>query len=137
MKQIESNQRNVNFSFCESPVTIDKSAAWGEGNLQNFPNGVFLKHDASGDVTHGVQPKEDMSAPIGWLKDENGFKKLPIWIGERLAPGTTKNLLTLDGPIDYLVAEDSFVCCNDSDGIPNMKDSWVQSVAEINKNYIR
>ena len=80
MRKVESNQRNVKFSFCPNPVTIDKSADWGEGNLQQFPNGVFLKHDPDSDeITHGVQPNKEVTAPVGWTHDLSNFKKLPIF----------------------------------------------------------
>lgn len=136
MKKIESNQRNIKFSFCSSPLTIDKSADWGEGNLQKFPNGVFLKHDESTfEITHGVQPNNIGTAPIGWTFDNKGFKKLPIWIGEKLFPGERRMINTLDGEITYLVAEDSYVCYNGIE-TPDLEDVWIQSVKELEKNYI-
>lgn len=65
MRKVESKQRNVKFSFCIEPVTIDKSAEWGPGNVQNFPDGVFFKHDPETDeITHGVQPNSDKTAPV-------------------------------------------------------------------------
>lgn len=138
MRKIESNQRNINFSFCPSPVTIDKSSEWGPGNLQNFPDGVFLKHDdVTGEVTHGVQPNEDKSAPVGWTSDENGFKKLPIWLGKELEVGTVTGLETLDGPINYEVTEESYLCYNDNgNGEPNLGDSWAQTKVALDKNYV-
>ena len=77
MRRIESNQRNVEFIYCSSPVTIDKSSEWGEGNLQNFPNGVFLKVKPENNtiVTHGIEPNKLGDCPTGWIEDSYGFQK--------------------------------------------------------------
>lgn len=141
MRQIQSTQRNVQFVFCESPVTIDKRASWGDNpeNLQKGPNGAFLKMSSGTEVSHLVQPNENGNAPVGWiLGDGPGlFHKSPIWIeDEVLQAGTTKELSTLDGDIKYEVTESSVVCYNEVDGEANLDDAWVQTIAEIEKNYI-
>lgn len=141
MKQIESTQRNVRFVFCPNPVTIDKRDEWGDNpeNMQQAPNGAFLKFSSDTEVSHLVQPNDDRSAPVGWVVgDEPGaFHKAPIWVDEKvLQPGTTKELATLDGDIKYEVTEPSMVCYNDNGGEPNLNDGWVQTVAQIEKNYI-
>lgn len=138
IKKVESNQRNIKFSFCKEPVTIDKSSEWGDGNLQNFPLGVFFKHDLLTDeVTHGVQPNETGTAPVGWVVDDSGFKKLPIHIGKELVVGTVTGITTLDGDINYEVTEPSFLCYNDDgNNKPDLKDCWAQTLNSIQKNYI-
>jgi len=42
---------------------------------------------------------------------------------------------TLDGRISYEVTEPSVVVCNEENGEPNLKDSWVQKWCDIEKNY--
>lgn len=140
-KKIDSTQRNVRFVFCPSPVTIDKRGEWGDNaeNMQKAPNGAFLKFSSATEVSHLVQPNEDKTAPVGWVVgDEPGmFHKAPIWVDEDvLQPGTTKELTTLDGDIEYDVTEPAMVCYNDLNGEPNTNDAWVQTVAQIKKNYV-
>jgi hypothetical protein len=148
MKFIESKQKFQKFSWCPHPVTIDKSADWGPGNKQEFPEGVFLKHQDACDVTHGVQPNTDKTAPVGWVKSDlttamyigstyGLFDKCPIWVeDETLKADTTVN--TLDGVIDYkydpLVP--SVICYNGDASGPNMADAWVQTVKNVEKNYV-
>ena len=136
MRKIESKQKNIVFIYCKDPVTIDKSSSWGDGNIQNFPKGVFLKLNVHSEVTHGVQPNEENTAPEGWLKGTRGigYNKKPIWIGEKLFPGEIKIINTLDGQIEYNIGEDSYICYNGEDS-PNIQDSWIQSVRELEKNY--
>jgi hypothetical protein len=140
MKKIDSNQRNVRFVFCPSPITIDKRSEWGNNdeNFQKAPNGAFLKYSSDTEVSHLVQPNNDRTAPVGWIVgDEPGlFHKSPIWVDENiLQPGTTKELSLLDGDFVYEVVEPSMVCYNDLDGQPNLNDGWVQKVSQISKNY--
>jgi len=134
MRKITSQQRNVNFSFCPSPVTIDKSEEWGEGNVQEFPNGAYLKHDDAGIITHGVQPNDNLTSPVGWISDDKGYQKLPIWIGEYITDTRLVSLQTLDGVVNYQVNKPSYICYN-GDEKPNNKDCWVQSEEELIKNY--
>jgi hypothetical protein len=141
MKLIESTQRNVAFVFCGSPLTIDKRASWGENddNFQKAPNGAFLKMKSETEVSHLVQPNADKTAPVGWVPGDNlgQFHKAPIWVDEEiLQPGTTKELSTIDGDIKYEVTAPSMVCYNDLNGKPNLNDAWVQSVEQIEKNYV-
>lgn len=44
-KRVESKQVNVSFLWCSCPITIDKSASWGNSpeNFQKAPDGAFLK----------------------------------------------------------------------------------------------
>ena len=137
MRKVESKQKDVKFSFCKEPVTIDKSSEWGEGNVQNFPNGVFFKHDSNTDeITHGVQPNEKGTAPVGWTHDLSNFKKLPIWIGKELEVGSITGMETLDGSINYEVTEPSYLCYNDNgNNEPNLSDSWAQTIEAVEKNY--
>lgn len=138
MKKIKSLQKDIKFSYCPNPVTIDKSDEWGEGNIQNFPNGVFLKHDEESDViTHGVQPNVgDNSYPEGWEKQADGlFKKKDIWFIRELEVGSTINIDTLDGEINYQVTVPSSLVCQDKDGQPNEKDSSVIRNDQLNKSY--
>lgn len=131
-----SNQKDVDFVFCPHPVTIDKSAEWGAGNIQQFPDGVFLKKNAEGIITHGVQPNEDSTAPVGWEIQPDGFyTKKPIWFLETLVAGKNISLDTLDGPINYEVKEASVLVAQDVDGQPNMKDTWVVSQEAFNRDY--
>lgn len=141
MKKIDSHQRNIRFIFCGSPVTIDKRAAWGNNadNLQQGPNGAFLKMKNETEVSHLVQPNADKTAPVGWIQGDGPglFHKEPIWVDEEvLQPGTVKPIMTLDGPIEYEVKTLSQVCYNDKGNLPNQEDSWVQSVEDIKKNYV-
>lgn len=136
MKKIKSRQENVKFIFCPSPFTIDKSEEWGEGNLQQFPNGGFLKINDDGKVSHGVQPNEGGTAPLGWEVQENGlFRKKPIWLSPEVHTEGVISMETADGQIDYEVKEPSMVTYNDLNGEPNRNDGWVQTVANLEKNY--
>jgi hypothetical protein len=140
MRLINSTQTGIRFAACKSPVTIDKSASWGAGNRQEAPNGAFLKMDDAGlSVSHLVQPREDWSAPIGWVPtDQPGlYDKAPIWVtDEVLEAGVKVHIRTADGPIDYDVKEPSMVCYNSGpDGQPNREDGWVQTLANLEKNY--
>lgn len=139
LRLIHSKQQGVYFSYCPHPVTIDKSKDWGEGNKQCFPKGVFFKHDENDAnvVTHGVQPNEEGTAPVGWIKDYLGtFEKKPILIGETLQPGQTKEINTLDGLINYEVKVTSVMCYNrNEDGSADMNDVYVQSLENLEKNY--
>ncbi len=140
MKLIQSNQKNVAFVFCSSPITIDKSDSWGAGNLQQAPNGAYLKMSSATEISHLVQPNADMTAPIGWVPGSAPglFNKAPIWVDDQhvLQPGDRKELMTADGPIDYEVREPSMVCYNDQNGAPNLDDAWVQKLSDIKKNYV-
>ncbi len=142
MKKIVSKQRAVVFLFCASPVTIDKSAEWGPGNLQLAPNGAFLKvHEPEGEdltITHLVQPNADKTAPIGWVKtSSNMYDKVPIWVDDEnpLPVGETVPIQTADGLINYEVKEPAYRCYNDLDGEPNPDDCWAQTEAALKKNY--
>ena len=140
MRLIQSKQRNVPFVFCAAPIIIDKRREWGSdpSNLQNAPNGAFLKMNSPTEVSHLVQPNADKSAPIGWvLGDGQGlFNKAPIWVeDEVLEVGTTKNMKTLDGELNYEVKEPAVVCYNGDETVPNMADGWVQTVKNLQKNY--
>jgi hypothetical protein len=136
--KVESRQQSVNFSFCSHPVTIDKSAEWGPNNIQNFPNGVFLKHesDLNSPITHGVQPNEDNTAPVGWKKNEDGtYKKKAIFLYKILQPNQEVTIFTLDGAMDYQVNELSVICYN-GDEEPNLNDVYIQSIENLKKNYM-
>lgn len=141
MRKLESRQRNVRFLFCSNPVTIDKQKDWGDSaeNLQQAPNGAFLKTSSSTEISHLVQPNGDKTAPIGWMPGaEPGlFDKLPIWVDDEhvLQPGDIKKIHTADGEIEFTVKEPSMVCYNDLDDAPNEDDSWIQKVFDIKKNY--
>ena len=136
MKKVKSKQRNVKFSYCPSPVTIDKSSEWGEGNIQHFPNGVFFKHNEEDVITHGVQPNVDHTAPIGWKKQNNGlYEKSPIWIIEEVEAGRERSLLTLDGSFNYDIEEKSFLVCQDKNGKKALNDSWIVKGKDLCKNY--
>lgn len=49
--------------FCSSPIMIDKSASWGEGNVQSHPNGAWVQI-RDGKVSHLVD--DDNGSPRGW-----------------------------------------------------------------------
>ena len=142
---LKSKQQNIQFVFCPSPITIDKRASWGdnESNFQHGPNGAFLKMVDSATVSHLVQPKDDLSAPIGWVPtwiptDQLGrFDKSPIWIDDTPIDRGEVTLNTKDGTIVYTVTEPSYRCYNMlDDGNPDLADSWIQTVRELDKNYI-
>lgn len=141
MRKLQSKQRDVQFLFCKSPVTIDKRADWGDSaeNLQHGPNGAFLKTSSPTEVSHLVQPNADKTAPIGWMPGSGPglFDKLPIWIYDEnvLQAGEVKKLMTADGEMEYTAKDLSLVCLNDLNGAPNEADAWVQTIAEIRKNY--
>jgi len=137
IRKVSSKQNDVHFSYCPHPVTIDKSVEWGDGNVQQFPNGVFLKHEENGspNITHGVQPNEDSTAPVGWIKNHLGtYEKKPIFIGEKLEEGMVRQIDTLDGPIEYVVREPSIMCWN-GDEEPNLKDCYIQPIKNLEANY--
>lgn len=130
------------FVFCPSAITIDKRADWGDtaDNLQQGPNGAFLKMADAYTVSHLVQPNEDKTAPVGWIvgSERGPFDKAPIWIDEVnvLKAGDTKKMKTLDGLITYTAKEPAMICYNDVEGKPNFDDGWVQTVANLKKNYV-
>lgn len=136
MKKVSSKQAGVRFAFCPDPVTIDKSASWGEGNFQDFPNGVFLKFKDDGTISHGVQPNEKGDAPVGWQPTDNPelFDKLSIWVGEKVPAGEKRTISTLDGVMDYNFKEDSYLCYN-GDEEANLEDCWVIKESDIVENY--
>lgn len=138
---LKSKQQNIRFIFCPSPIIIDKRVSWGnnESNFQHGPNGAFLKMVDDNNVSHLVQPKVDLSAPIGWIPtdDPGRFDKSPIWIDDTLIDRSEVTLNTKDGTIVYTVTEPSYRCYNMlDDGNPDLADSWIQTVRELDKNYI-
>jgi hypothetical protein len=140
MRLIQSKQRNVMFVFCASPITIDKRAEWGPdgSNLQEAPNGAFLKMNSPTEVSHLVQPNEDKTAPVGWVPGDSPglYTKSPIWVeDEVLQPGTTVSMMTLDGPMTYVPREESVVCYNGDVNGPNLQDGWIQTLKNLSKNY--
>ena len=140
MKKLLSLQRDVRFIWCGDPITLDKRKSWGdnEDNYQLGQNGAFLKMKSDTEVNHLVQPNEDKSAPVGWIKGsgEGFFDKCPIYLIRRVDAGETVALDTLDGKIVYEVKEPSAVVCNEKDGAPDLLDQWVQKMSDIEKNYI-
>lgn len=140
MRLISSIQKNILFILCLSPITIDKSAEWGENNLQLGPHGAFLKINEGEEleVSHLVQPNAEKSAPIGWIKTvtPNRFDKAPIWVEkESLSIGETVPIQTADGIINYEVTEETYLCYNDLNGEPNPADCWAQTAKNLKKNY--
>jgi len=140
MRLILSKQNDIPFVFCASPITIDKRADWGNNldNLQTAANGAFLKLSSPTEVSHLVQPNEDKSAPIGWVRGSSPglFSKSPIWVEEEvLQPGETKKMKTMDGNLNFEVKEPSVVCYNGDETGPDLNDGWVQTVRELRKNY--
>ena len=139
MKLITSKQVGVSFVHCGSPITIDKRADWGSNadNLQHGPNGGFLKMTGL-EVSHLVQPNADRTAPIGWRPGSAPglYDKDPIFVSDEvLEPGTTKEVVGLDGTITYEIKEPSRLCYNDLSGEPNPNDAWVQTEKNLVKNY--
>ncbi len=140
MRLVQSKQKNVVFVFCSFPVTIDKRGDWGPdpSNLQIGPNGAFLKMNSPTVVSHLVQPNQEKTAPVGWVQGESAglFNKAPIWVtDEVLQTGTTKQMKTLDGDLNYEVKEPSMVCYNGDQNGPNLNDGWVQTMNNLQKNY--
>lgn len=140
MRMIQSKQKNVPFVFCAAPVTIDKRTEWGSdpSNLQNAPDGAFLKLKSATEISHLVQPNVDKTAPIGWVQGSSPglFDKAPIWIDDEvLQPGTTKAMKTRDGDLNYDVTEPAAVCYNGNGTGPDLTDGWVQTIRELEKNY--
>ena len=142
MRLITSKQVGVKFIACPSPVIIDKREAWGESasNLQQAPNGAFLKMQDDLTVSHLVQPNADFTAPVGWVigSAPGLYDKAPIFVtDEVLAIGSKVKLDTLDGPIEYDVKEPAMICYNvGADGAANFADGWVQKLADLQKNYV-
>ncbi len=140
MRFVQSRQVSVAFVFCPSPIVIDKRAEWGQDptNLQEAPNGAFLKMSSPTEVSHLVHPNADKSAPVGWVQGDGPglFDKSPIWVeDEILQPGTTKLMQTLDGDLNYDINEPSVVCYNGDLNGPNLSDGWVQTIRNVEKNY--
>jgi len=145
--KLKALQRNVHFSFCPHPVTIDKSAEWGPENIQKFPNGVYLKHDVETDeISHGVKPDgEFLDKPEGWEPEMNDdhkegrikgrFKKNDIWFVKDLEVGKIHTLDTLDGMMNYDVDEPSSMVCQDKEGTADISDSWVIAYSKLTKLY--
>lgn len=154
MKLLDSKQTDVLFTYCPHPVTIDKSAEWGVGNVQQFPNGVFFKHDEFGEVTHGVQPDGNPNdpSPVGWFWNGNHidempiYDKLPIWVNldnpitPEMYVGDISSIFvmqTLDGVVEYEIKEPMIIVANsnsDEDG-PDPDDTWLISLKNLKENY--
>jgi len=142
---VDSFQRYIMFFWLSSPTTIDKQADWGEGddNYQMFPNGTYLKaSDGTGDIeiSHGVQPNEAGTAPLGWTYNSpNRYDKLSIWVSHEIYPAGTKlTVKTADNvkPLEYICKKDSVLVANYlPSGEPNTDDVWVQTVENLEKNY--
>ena len=144
MKLIKSNQTGIFFAFCPSPVTIDKRESWGpdETNFQQGPDGAWLKMSWKDDqwvVSHLVQPNADNSAPKGWIQGSGPglFDKEPIWIDDSKSfqIGEIIEMDTIDGPIKYEVKEPVAITYNGDENGPDKRDGWVQTIANIKKNY--
>jgi hypothetical protein len=121
--------------FAADPVTIDKSAEWGEGNLQNFPDGVFLQipHDT---VTHGVQPNNDKTAPIGWHHTGNSLYGKNDIIAE-ITTDTVVTLITRDGDMIYDNPDkNGWICYNIVDGMRDHTDPWFVTNEKFQQLYI-
>lgn len=141
MKKLYSKQTDVRFIWCPDPITIDKRKSWGENsdNYQLASNGAFLKMKDGNTISHLVQPNEDKSAPIGWVKGSKDgyYDKSPIYIDEVVRnPGETVELATRDGLIRYEVKEPVYICYNEKDGGPDESDCWAQKVSDVEKNYL-
>ena len=149
MKKYNSKQKSVEFIWCPDPITIDKRSSWGntDDNLQVASNGAFLKLITNSNncisiqtISHLVQPKEDKSAPVGWVPtpfSPGFFDKEPIWIDDKIIPAfDVYEFATADGKMVYCLDEDAKVCYNClENGEPDYKDGWLQKVSEIEKNY--
>ncbi|MBI4158131.1 MAG: hypothetical protein HY505_00705 [Candidatus Yanofskybacteria bacterium] len=96
------------------------------------------ENELATEVSHLVQSNEDKTAPIGWVPG-NGpglFDKAPIWIEDTvLQPGETKSMKTMDGDLNYEVKEPATVCYNGDASGPDLTDGWVQTLANLRKNY--
>lgn len=140
MKRVESKQRGVTFLWCPNPITIDKSIEWGEGNFQTALSGAFLKVNDGLVVSHPVQPNAECSAPLGWVQTEKDgvFDKCSIYVdtSKQYDYGDVVTLDTADGTIAYNVMEPSYICYNELDGNVDYSGPWVQTVKNIEKNYI-
>ncbi|MEK7639278.1 MAG: hypothetical protein AAB388_03915 [Patescibacteria group bacterium] len=139
-RRIVSKQRNVRFVYCPHPINIDMSCVWGDNgdSFQRAPNGSFLKLTEDGlTVQHLVQARPDKSAPIGWEHGDHPglYNKLPIWIEGTIIQSGVLEVPTLDGLISLTVTEPSMICYNDRDGAPESRDVWVQTIANLVKNY--
>lgn len=140
MRRVTSKQVGVPFVWCADPVTIDKRAAWGDtaDNMQVGPNGAFLKMKSNTEISHLVQPNTDKTAPVGWVPGSTPglFDKSPIYLGEQVNPGSSITIKTLDGEMTYTPTELSVVCANEKNGEPDLNDQWLQTVANVEKNYV-
>lgn len=97
------------------------------------------------EVSHGVQPNEDFSAPVGWepADKEGFFNKKDIWVESDIIypneEGEETKVVTMDtadGVISYEVKEPSIVTYNClPNGEPDYSDGWVQTVKNVEKNY--
>lgn len=141
-KLVRSRQRGVEFIFCPYPVTVDKRKSWGDSpqNVQEFPNGVYLKTDSTGNISHGVQPNDtDGKSPLGWssTEDPRRFDKLDIWIDDTVIPAmSVTSVKGKDGFMKYEFEEPSYLChnCNPDGGI-DLDDGWVSKVPSVTKDY--
>lgn len=140
MTRVHSKQQNIPFVFCGSPITIDKRGDWGAdaSNLQEAPNGAYLKMMTETEVSHLVQPNADRTAPEGWIPGDGPglFSKSPIWVtGVEIPPGETTVINGLDSTMNYTFDEPAMVCYNSDENGPNYSDGWVQTMKNLRKNY--
>lgn len=137
--RVKSKQENVEFVYSPNPITIDKSKSWGEGSIQNFPNGAYLKLN-DGVVSHGVQPNDDNTAPVGWYKNKNGsYNKKDIFVVSLLPFKSddikTVEISTLDGVMNYDIKKPSVIVAQNVNGTPDLKDIWTMTLDDLNKFY--
>ena len=131
---VTSKQNNVNFIYCSSPITIDKSKDWGGNNLQ-VAETAWLKLNSDNTVSHLVQDNGFESAPLGWFRNSNGsFDKSPIYVIIALETGIHP-VKTKDGDMDYNVTESSYLVCNLLSNKPDYNDCWVMTKKDLLKHY--
>ena len=135
MKRYRSLQPPARFVRFTSPMVLDRSAEWGPGSVQSFPNGAFLRLRSNDEVSHGIQPNEDFSAPVGWepTAKRGLFRKKDI-SAERIEGSGSIVITTLDGPVSCPLP--CYLCANlNYHGEPDPHDRWPRPVAEFEAAY--
>ena len=124
----------------KSPFTIDKSADWGDGNVQRMDAGDYVQVNSEGIITHAVKANEEGTAPVGWyLVGGNKYLKFPVF-AVYVEPNISITLDTLDGVMTYNTTETGgFIVSNSKRSgkifVPNSDDEWFVTYENFVKNY--
>ena len=138
----------------DDPITLDKSAEWGEGNVQSHDEGCWIQlsnETIEGTEVFGVShlvanvSLSGVDIPVGWKHAKNPFNeertetqifnKLPVFAEQETVANIVR-LETLDGKMEYDNAgKDGWILYNGLDGKPDQKDPWFMKDEQFKNTY--